>query len=589
MLLVCLFSVAGFAATITSNATGGGNYNAGSTWAGGVAPTASDDVIIASGDIVSIPSGEAANSSTLTIQSGGTLQTTAVATINGTVSVSGVLTFGATSNNGAHTVTLTGNVTVNSGGVVNANTPVTGNTVRTFTNGGTLNLFFNKWDNLPIVNNGTIGKPSGGSYNLNAGLTNNGTLLVEVSTLRLLGSVTNDGSITVNDPVSGDATIVMNSETNNAVYDMDGGTFNGTGQLTLEGNTNLSSDFSIGTTDFRLNNGKAIDGTVAMTLTTSNGTTAVFDVSSSLSTDVTYVNNGTASSVNNNPAHTVSFGNVVNNGTYTMAVTINESGLNHTWTNNGILNLEANTYNGPNLVNTATGQILKTSTTSQTISSPVTNQTDGTITLSAGTVFSTGGLTNDGTLTVNDPASGATTLRLNAGSLDLDGGTLNGTGAVVFGGAVPTTDLTLDCARVEFAVSTITDSNPAVTLTTGSSTASLFVNGSGLSTDVTFVNNGTASTSGNNGFHTAALGTVVNNGTFTMSFPIVKSGINHTFTNNGTFELVSSGYDGHSFINADGGVINKSVNNVSGFSAPVTNQVGGTINTTDGTLDFNGT
>jgi len=50
------------AATITSNGTGGGNYGAGASWVGGVPPANGDDVIIASGDTITLTGNVTCNS-----------------------------------------------------------------------------------------------------------------------------------------------------------------------------------------------------------------------------------------------------------------------------------------------------------------------------------------------------------------------------------------------------------------------------------------------------------------------------------------------------------------------------------------------
>ncbi len=57
------------AQTITSNGSGGGNWNSASTWNGGVVPTSANDVVIAGGDSVYIYTGTAVTCNSLTIQS----------------------------------------------------------------------------------------------------------------------------------------------------------------------------------------------------------------------------------------------------------------------------------------------------------------------------------------------------------------------------------------------------------------------------------------------------------------------------------------------------------------------------------------
>src|SRR5579859_7869120 len=117
-------------ATITSN--GSGNWNAGATWAGGIAPVATDDVVIRPGDVITVTANATANSLTfastaatngtvtvnigivLTItanvifQNSATLNTAATLTGAGTINVGGSVTIGNTSvPTASHTATVT--------------------------------------------------------------------------------------------------------------------------------------------------------------------------------------------------------------------------------------------------------------------------------------------------------------------------------------------------------------------------------------------------------------------------------------------------------------------------------------------------
>lgn len=69
----------------SSNGTGGGAWSSAGTWAGGVVPTASHNVVIAAGDSVYVAS--AVSCSSLTVQTDATLSTTAVITVSGLFSL----------------------------------------------------------------------------------------------------------------------------------------------------------------------------------------------------------------------------------------------------------------------------------------------------------------------------------------------------------------------------------------------------------------------------------------------------------------------------------------------------------------------
>lgn len=98
------------AATITSNATG--NWSAGSTWVGGVVPSSTDNVIIASNHVVTVNG--AYTCANLTIGSNSSSPTLKITTAGNTLTVTGVLTM----NSG----NLSGTYTLDAGpGVININ------------------------------------------------------------------------------------------------------------------------------------------------------------------------------------------------------------------------------------------------------------------------------------------------------------------------------------------------------------------------------------------------------------------------------------------------------------------------------------
>ena len=72
LILLLSISYNAFAATITSNGTGGGNFSAGATWAGGVEPADGDAIIIAAGDAVLMDRDASAYTGFLTVTITGT-------------------------------------------------------------------------------------------------------------------------------------------------------------------------------------------------------------------------------------------------------------------------------------------------------------------------------------------------------------------------------------------------------------------------------------------------------------------------------------------------------------------------------------
>lgn len=182
MLAACFLSNA---ATISSTAVGGA-WNATSTWAGGIVPLASDDVIIVSGATVSLTTSQSCKN--LTINGSGilnlntntrTLTITANLTLNGTsaiqgnaisriVSVGGDFVVPALQSATVQNITLSinGSTTIDGTLIFNTGNSATKTFTGTFTigNAGT---FVNTTNNVPItlggnmVNNGTFSEGTG--------------------------------------------------------------------------------------------------------------------------------------------------------------------------------------------------------------------------------------------------------------------------------------------------------------------------------------------------------------------------------------------------------------------------------------------
>lgn len=183
-LLICFAS---HAAIITSTA-GGGNWTTGTSWVGGVAPAATDDVIIVSGATINLTTNQTCKS--LTINGSGilnmntasrTLTITGNLTINGTSSIQGAGTTRTVSVGGNFSVpvsqtptiqdivfSVTGTTTID--GTLTLNTGATA--AKTFTGTFTISstgTFTNTSQNVPITLGGSM---------VNNGIFNQGTGLV---------------------------------------------------------------------------------------------------------------------------------------------------------------------------------------------------------------------------------------------------------------------------------------------------------------------------------------------------------------------------------------------------------------------------
>jgi len=157
---------------IISNGTGGGNWNATTTWVGGVVPTNADSVTIVSGDVVTIN----ANAACVNLNVNGTLyigndNTARTVTVNGGINVSntGTLQVLITSNT-THTLNCGGNITNN--GTFNLRPDVD----------SYCNVIFDRYGNQTVSGNG--GTTSFNLIRLNLGTSKSNVL--EVSSTSFL-------------------------------------------------------------------------------------------------------------------------------------------------------------------------------------------------------------------------------------------------------------------------------------------------------------------------------------------------------------------------------------------------------------------
>jgi fibronectin-binding autotransporter adhesin len=203
-----------FAATIESAATN--NWNLGTTWVGGVVPTASDDVVIKSGHTVTLNDTRSCTAltvnGTLNANTGGNLTQSGSTAIAGTLNLNGgALDFSQVFNlSGNCNVTSgtynfgsgggftgAGTVTAN-GGTTNFNAGSTLTTNLTLSGGGTLNDNVGLSPNAVTLTNGTYGGTGSPSF---ASLNWSGATITGSGTVTVTGSFSASGN--VSRPMSG--------------------------------------------------------------------------------------------------------------------------------------------------------------------------------------------------------------------------------------------------------------------------------------------------------------------------------------------------------------------------------------------------
>ncbi len=514
-------------ATITSTVTGGA-WATGGTWVGGVAPVATDDVVIV-GPVtvdaainqtgsVTINSGGTLTATAvnvtvgaLTINSGGTLTTSRILTVSGATNITGTINFNTT----ARANVFTGDVTLNSGAVWNEAVAITPTFSGNFTN------------------NATTFTASTGAHTFNgATKTLSGTTATSIPSVTVTGTYTNNGTLTVSTALAGAGTLTQGTDATLNIGDVaiaptlvataNGNTVNwnkasGTGAQTIKATTGY---YNLTTSGSGIKSSGAAT-TVAGTLTIGSGTTL----------DITTGNDAwsVGGDWTNNGAFTARLGTVTLNGAGAQVIggsatttfnnlTLSGSGAKTTTgaTVNGILSMEG----------TAT-----TTGTAPTYGAAATLQYKGSVAQTTGNEFTTP-WTGTGGVIINN-ASGVglgavktinTTLTLTAGTFTITPGLTMATGATI--------------SRADGSLSVAPTFGTTVNVTYTTSTAGV-TTGPEIPTSTSVLNNLTINDSG----QTVTLGTAVTvNGDFTITAGTFDvSGSNYAltvkgaWTNGGTF------------------------------------------------------
>jgi VCBS repeat-containing protein len=230
---------------IATTEAGSSDWNTGTNWETGLAPTANDDAVIITDQLVGktplypvtinaaafakslvlndfgTKAPELDNNSTLTV--GGEFDLLADSIVNntGTISVGSALEV-----ENASKVTNSGTITLANGGDFKDQSSVTNSGLIEVNVGGTLELE----NSSHLTNSGKIKLANGGDFKDHSSVTNSGLIEIGGGTLNVLVHVANaDGQITVDAP----AKLTLHNAT------IDGGTVGGPGAIDVIGNTKI--------------------------------------------------------------------------------------------------------------------------------------------------------------------------------------------------------------------------------------------------------------------------------------------------------------------------------------------------------------
>ena len=305
MILTAFLSVNTYGAVYTSTATGG-SWAAGTTWIGGIAPSNTDDAIIATtaGNSVTIAIVTTVNN--LTVNNNATLSVSNGLTVNGTFNIINGGTFSVTSAAGVKTF--------------NGLTTVSGS----FTS--TVNETY-QFNNDVLLNGGTVNGAATGIFDIGTALnpfnfTEQGTSALNAATMNVYGSVDIQGDLTVtstsgNKIFKSDLTVENGASITNTA----GETFTVSGNLVMNGGTldgTATGTYNV-TGSLNIASGNNTIGQTTLTISSTTNITGNLDVNNNagnktLKGDVTINNTGIWTN-SGNESYTLD-GNFTNNGTF---------------------------------------------------------------------------------------------------------------------------------------------------------------------------------------------------------------------------------------------------------------------------------
>ena len=509
---------------ITSTTTGGA-WGSGTTWVGGIVPTSTNNVVIATTGGNSVTAA-AVTIAGLTVNSGAILDLgTSTLMVTGSVINDGTITgttgqlrqtgSGSFTNSGSFTLSGAGRIDF-SGNFTNTGTfSLASSQVRLvgtgagpynvdgFTTTGALNITsatgtYTFTGNVNV--NGIACSGSGSTLNLGTGLTHTSTAVVAISA----GATLEGGSSTLNLDVTGAAF------TNVGTFTAATGTINygfagpqtvlatpyynlslsGSGAKTLTGVTTIANDFSMSGASTGTSVFTTIAGNVTLTGTANLTTGAALAISGNLDVGsgtsfATGVTNTWTLGVTGTTSVTGTL-TLANTGakTFTGDVTLNSGGV---WNETGAAPINfAGSFTNNATTFTANTGVHTFSGATKTIS--------GTLATTIGSVAVTGTYTNNNTLTIGTALSGVGTLTNSAtGTLDLGGTcsitTLDNAGIINRTGAGTTTTTLINFTNTgtinisgSGTITGITNNDGGIVNHSGSSTITSFNNATATST-----------------------------------------------------------------------------------------------------------
>jgi hypothetical protein len=400
------------------------------------------------------------------------------------------------------------------------------------------------------------------------------------ATLTFTDSLHNSGTVAV----PGTLTLQGGSHT------FEGGTFGGTGFLNFSGTTTITSTtgFVPAFDTINLPNTATISGGPNTAMTLPAATTFIATNTNTITGFTGITNNGTLEFIQTLSGiynHTIE-SDITNNGTLNWSGANMISASGKTIFNYGTFNIPAaNFIFGLNVENKSGGTVNRTGANNQIIPTTFINEAGATLNVLSGAALTfTNALHNSGTVAVPG------TLTLQSGSHTFEGGTFGGTGFLNFSGTTTITSSTgfvpaFDTINLPISATISGGPNTAMTLPAATT---FIVNNTNTITGFTGItNNGTLEFIQTlSGIYNHTIESdITNNGILNWSGGNMPSASGKTIFNYGTFNIPAALYTFTLNVeNKSGGTVNRTGTGNQTLSGAFTNEAGGTVNVTNGTL-----